>query len=657
MKEAHLRIDRIAGDYGVSLYDRSFPPEDAVPLAQSPLAAAGLEAPAPTAEDIRRAITSQGPALPLKDIGQRLFTWLDAGGVATRWLAFPGAEPLRTYLDVCDELADLPWEALAVPNPNVDDFLASRPRLRVLRAHARGQIAPIDPDPLVRMLIVVGEEKFDGQDASDLADQEAVNIASALHQRRIHIEVLSQPVSRKAVIDKLKAVRPHILHVMAHGGTAPGSNESALLFRKAGWSWSYNDIYNNIRAADYVPRLVFLNACHSGQGGGATTSVARAVQIAGVPAVIAMQAAVSVPRALIFARAFYRHLAQGEPIDQAMWEARSAVMNAGAGVGANDWVLPMLSVSQPPESVVTVERQSAAVTACVIRQEMYDKGGLFVDRAEERRNILGSVKPFVPATTSERGLVLTEDTQMAANKVGKSWIVKRALGDLVHRGLQVRYCELVGGDRTINYREVLERLRRGEPAVASFAAAPLPDAAFTRYDALRVKLNAVVKAQGDDGLTAADIDDLFASFVEGLKTSADSTLLVLVLDRFVGLPPADFKTYLLPKLLVPILDGAVSNVRFVLVMSGTELRQYGVADGAGNVPLPALRLIRVGAFREADAQRLFVEFCRFTWSTKQAKVYEAWRAVADIPDKGVWSPELLMDWAGAVKKSLPAGEN
>jgi hypothetical protein len=659
MKEARLRIVAVpGGGYRVSLHDTGFPAADARPVAEGNLADADLAGPSPTAAEIRTAITAPAPAFSLKVIGERLFGWLNVGGVATGWLALAGAGPLRTYLDVCDELADLPWEALAAPHPRVADFLASRPGLFVVRAHAPGPIPPIDQDPLTRMLVVVGEDAFDGMDPALLADQEAVNIANAFHwaQRCIHIEVLPQPANRDAVTDTLRKVRPHILHVLAHGGTTPGTTQPALVFRKPGnWSWSYDDIYNNIRAAGHVPRLVFLNSCRPGQAAGVVaTSVAQAVQTAGVPAVVAMQAAVSVSRALTLATAFYRQLAGDKTIDEAMWAARSAVMNAGAGVGATDWVLPMLSVSRPPEDVIAVGRQAQVVTACAIRQEMYEKGGMFVDRAAERRDILGSVKPFVPQDRVHPGLVVSEDPRVGG-PLGKSWLVKRAMADLLHRGLQVRYCELVGGDRPINYREVLERLRRGRPEVDSFALAALPDAAFARYDALQANLTAAVQAKGEGALTAGEIDNLFAAFLDGLRTAAGDGLLVLVFDRLAGLPPDDFKNRLLPKLLVPVLEGLVPNVRFVLVMTNAEMKTYGLQQATGDLTLPSLRLISVGGFREVDASRLFVEFCRFTWSANQAKLYDVWRDVVGLAGKGVWSPGLLRDWAAPVRSTLPPG--
>jgi hypothetical protein len=95
-------------------------------------------------------------------------------------------------------------------------------------------------------------------------------------------------------------------------------------------------------------RLIFLNACETGQGGSAefNSGVAPALVAGGVPIVVANQYSVLDTSATFFAQHFYWSLAQGMEVGQAAREARIAVGYSLTGESI-DWAIPVLYARDP----------------------------------------------------------------------------------------------------------------------------------------------------------------------------------------------------------------------------------------------------------------------------------------------------------------------
>jgi len=97
-------------------------------------------------------------------------------------------------------------------------------------------------------------------------------------------------------------------------------------------------------------RLVVLNACKSARvarspgydGPLAFTGIATSLVVGGLPAVIAMRAAISDEAAIAFSQAFYRRLALGEPVDSAMVEGRQAIHSKSGSRERAEWSMPVL---------------------------------------------------------------------------------------------------------------------------------------------------------------------------------------------------------------------------------------------------------------------------------------------------------------------------
>ena len=116
-------------------------------------------------------------------------------------------------------------------------------------------------------------------------------------------------------------------------------------------------------------QLAVINACRAGSGGGGAASVAGALVRADIPAVVAMQGALTDEAAAAFAAAFYGAIAAGQPLDRAVTSARKAILALG-GAAAADWWLPALFMRspdgllwQPAESATTAQPAMTATAS------------------------------------------------------------------------------------------------------------------------------------------------------------------------------------------------------------------------------------------------------------------------------------------------------
>ncbi len=134
-----------------------------------------------------------------------------------------------------------------------------------------------------------------------------------------------------------------VLHFIGHGAFDAGLGEGALLFEGSrGLAERVSEDRLSALLLDHpAVRLVFLNACdgarhdeYDGFGG-----VAQRLLQQGVPAVIAMQRAISDRAATLFSSTFYAELARGVPIDAAVAKGRRAMRLAGHTVA---WGAPVL---------------------------------------------------------------------------------------------------------------------------------------------------------------------------------------------------------------------------------------------------------------------------------------------------------------------------
>jgi CHAT domain len=231
--------------------------------------------------------------------------------------------------DGAGHLPAVPWEYLYAPDrPNRGGyFLATDPRLILCRyiPLARGRRGLSPEETPLRMLTIVSQpnDPYLGEVVAEPVLEEIDDLAQRLP---ISIETVQDPTI-DALEDALRARRPHILHFMGHGEYDPLGEEGriALLDEEGGTRWVTDRLFAEIlQHARAIPRLVVLHSCDGGRVDYRANFAGMAPQLIrnGVQCVVAMQYAVTNRVAIDFSTTFYRHLANGAPVDEAVQEGR-----------------------------------------------------------------------------------------------------------------------------------------------------------------------------------------------------------------------------------------------------------------------------------------------------------------------------------------------
>ncbi|MFM7160793.1 MAG: CHAT domain-containing protein, partial [Planctomycetaceae bacterium] len=230
-----------------------------------------------------------------------------------------GAPLGTTFEVVCQasspQLLGLPFELLQLPDgsrialqPNVDFWRTPGEGVRSTGASSPATL----PHPL-KVLVAVGAPYEENTDSSLLDyEQELQNILDAVEaaERDSRSEVRFLEVGGPQFIqDSLSKDDYHVLHLSCHGnaGVLELENEAGDAVPT-----SPEKLVEHLRKANKRIPLVFLNACHTAVGSDQTAGFALTLLRAGVPAVVAMQAAVSDEYATKLATAFYANLSEQE---------------------------------------------------------------------------------------------------------------------------------------------------------------------------------------------------------------------------------------------------------------------------------------------------------------------------------------------------------
>jgi CHAT domain-containing protein len=201
----------------------------------------------------------------------------------------------------------------------------------------------------VRILLVTASPK--DQPAIDL-DAQINRVKESLDKLvksgRVELKIVEH-ATRRDLRSNFRRYDPHILHFLGHGMVKDG--DGALLLENSDGNTSMvdaDDMYVLARSSSV--RLVVLSACKTAAHSEENTSdaimgMAPKLVAAGVPAVVAMQYEVPEDTAIAFVRDLYQFLADGDPLDAAMTEARIGVYFD------NDdklhWAIPVLFMRSP----------------------------------------------------------------------------------------------------------------------------------------------------------------------------------------------------------------------------------------------------------------------------------------------------------------------
>ncbi len=222
------------------------------------------------------------------------------------------------------DLANLPWEYLYSPDTETyaGFFLATDVAL-VLSHYmplemARQALAPAE-SPL-HILIIVSKP----QDLNPVLSDLVIEAIQSLSEKfPIKVDILITPTVEK-LLGTLEGTEPHVVHFIGHGrfDKVQGKGQIALLDGKgenALWirDREFAEFFVQKSA---IPRLVFLHLCEGGAIDFTANFAGLAPQLirAGTQAVVAMKYPITNRAAIIFSRAFYRELAKGEPVDNAV---------------------------------------------------------------------------------------------------------------------------------------------------------------------------------------------------------------------------------------------------------------------------------------------------------------------------------------------------
>ena len=250
-------------------------------------------------------------------------------------------------------LADLPWELLC--DADTEDFFALSRRTSLVRyLDVPRASQPIAFTPPLRILAVSASPR--SLPPLDLVEE--TRRLEALHQQAgsgIEVRHVAN-ASAGAVREALAGDAWNVLHFMGHGTFDRTSGEGMLAFEGADGRL---DLVSGRAFATKLRDLrslgvVVLNACNTARaghqlGGSPFRGVATALVLGGVPAVVAMQRPISDRAAIGFSTSFYRHLARGDSIDEALTEGRQAIHSAEPE--GCEWATPVLFLRIPEGNV------------------------------------------------------------------------------------------------------------------------------------------------------------------------------------------------------------------------------------------------------------------------------------------------------------------
>jgi len=294
----------------------------------------------------RRALTKEEESV--KALGSLFFDFLLAGEVRSLFYESKREAERRGHglrLKLCmdaPELAALPWEFLH--EPRNDDYLclsSDTPLVRYLPVAQSPR--PLTVTPPLRILGMVASPH--GYDALNVAtEQKQLEQALTVLQAQGLVELTwLEGGSWRALQREMRRADWHIFHFIGHGGFDKERDEGFLAF--ADESGAAERIYASqlARLLDKRSlRLALLNACDGAKAGQLDifSSTAAALARRSVPAVLAMQYEISEGAALEFSRSFYEALADGEPVDAAVTEARRSL--SFARPNSVEWGTPVL---------------------------------------------------------------------------------------------------------------------------------------------------------------------------------------------------------------------------------------------------------------------------------------------------------------------------
>jgi len=239
---------------------------------------------------------------------------------------------LRLLLEPC--LASIPWEYLYIHElteaKNSMGFCGLNPKISIVRHELLPVGVKLDMTPKKRRLLVALASPQDEEPLH--LDRERENINSALKDIPGVEPVYVQDATAQKLLHELLG-GADIFHFAGHGkfkrSVLDDSGGYILLLGEDGNSEPMTAESLAVNLQNRGVQLVFLGACETGRRDeqNVWSGVAVALMAAGIPAVLAMQYKIWDESAIAFSRTFYKALAAGLPLEQAVSSGRIAVFN------------------------------------------------------------------------------------------------------------------------------------------------------------------------------------------------------------------------------------------------------------------------------------------------------------------------------------------
>jgi len=248
---------------------------------------------------------------------------------------------LKLRLEGVPELVGLPWECLY--DPDQKSFLALKIETPIVRyLEVAAEDLPLKPSIPLKMLVVTANPE--GTEPLNIEPEiQAIKQALAPLGSRVQMKRLDRP-SIADLEGHLKEC--HVLHFIGHGLFDDRSGSGALILEGRDGQPRTVDAHDlaGLLPKRHVLRLAVLNSCegarHSDED--VFSGVAQALVQKGVPAVIAMRHDIGDEAAVLFAGRFYKSLARGEPIHEAVTLARKLISSDHGDA----WSVPALYMRQ-----------------------------------------------------------------------------------------------------------------------------------------------------------------------------------------------------------------------------------------------------------------------------------------------------------------------
>ncbi len=296
-----------------------------------------------------------------REFGQTLFAALLTGDVRSLYYesqreAEHSAQGLRIKLTIVPpELAVLPWEYLY--DPREAEFVCLSRNTPIVRYLELAQpIRTFTVTPPLRIL-GVAVSPLDLPQLDLVREKLRVEQALDALQNQVKLTWLAGQ-SWQALLQAMRQGPWHILHFIGHGGFESTLNQGVIMLAdEQGNAHPLPATHLGRILADHASlRLVLLNACEGATGNQLDifSSTAATLLRRGIPAIVAMQYAISDQAAIEFSQAFYSALADGSPVDAAISDARKAISLALPD--SAEWGTPVLHMRAPNGHILAIDR-------------------------------------------------------------------------------------------------------------------------------------------------------------------------------------------------------------------------------------------------------------------------------------------------------------